>query len=669
MPKINILPKHIAELIAAGEVVERPASIVKEIMENAIDAGADKITLEIKRGGVTYIRITDNGCGIDRENIQKAFISHATSKISTEDDLNAISTLGFRGEALASIAAVSRVEVMTRGESENVGTRYCIEGGEETVLDDAGCPKGTTLIVRDLFYNTPARMKFLKKDVSEGNAVAAVVDRIALSHPEVSVRFVRDSKDVLFTSGDGKLESAIYKVLGKDFASTLIPCSYELDGVKVTGFISKPFNARPNRMMQYFFLNDRFIKTRTGMVALEEAYKNSIMVGKFPACVLKIQIAPGAVDVNVHPAKTEVRFANEKIIFNAVYYCAKSALQQGDTRVQASLQQKVNRQFMPQPTEGKQIKIYEHQLETIKKEEAPRQDFWSRTSAQNFNREVENAKNAALVFNDSASLQPEKDEHPNLIPHIEPARPNTEKSASETNEQKKFIQTFEPSCENKTDEPLVQQRPTNELSNLVQEEALKPIAEETEIEPYRVIGEAFKTYILVEQGKKLLIIDKHAAHERMLFEKFRANREFIETQMLLAPVTVTLSKEEYSAVLENLELLDKAGYHVEDFGGGMVIVNECPTAVADANLDEVIMELAGYLVNNRRELIPEKLDWIYHSTACRAAIKAGDKTNDYELNLFVEKLLNNPDIRYCPHGRPVLIEMSRYEIEKNFGRV
>ena len=644
MPQINILPKHIAELIAAGEVVERPASIVKEIMENAIDAGADKITLEIKRGGITYIRITDNGCGIDRENIRKAFISHATSKISTADDLNAICTLGFRGEALASIAAVSRVEVMTRTEQESVGTRYCIEGGEETVIDDAGCPKGTTLVVRDLFYNTPARMKFLKKDVSEGNAVASVVDRIALSHPEVSVRFIRDSKDVLFTSGDGKLDSAIYKVLGRDFASTLIPCDYELEGVRVSGYISKPFNARPNRMMQYFFLNDRFIKTRTGMVALEEAYKNSIMVGKFPACVLKIQIAPGAVDVNVHPAKTEVRFANEKMIFNAVYYCAKSALQQGDTRVQASFSQKVARQFMPPPTEGKQIRIYEQQLEKIKEETKPKQDFWTNTTSAEFKKEVEKPK--PIVFNDNSKFEIEKNDEPNLIPCFKPT-----------------AQEPVPASETKP-EPVV-------TAPIAEPEPVQPIAEEIqpEPEPYRVIGEAFKTYILVEQGKKLLIIDKHAAHERMLFEKFKANRDGIETQMLLAPVTVTLSKEEYSAVLDNLDLLEKAGYHVEDFGGGMVIVSECPTAVADADLSEVIMELAGYLVTSQKELIPEKLDWIYHSTACRAAIKAGDRTSDYELNKFVEKLLSNPDIRYCPHGRPVLIEMSRYEIEKNFGRV
>ena len=643
MPNINVLPKHIAELIAAGEVVERPSSIVKEIMENAIDAGADKITLEIKRGGITYIRITDNGCGIDRDNIRKAFISHATSKISTADDLNAICTLGFRGEALASIAAVSRVEVMTRGEGEEVGTRYCIEGGEETLLDDAGCPKGTTLIVRDLFYNTPARMKFLKKDVSEGNAVAAVVDRIALSHPEVSIRFIRDSKDVLFTSGDGKLENAIYKTLGKDFASTLIPCDYELEGVRVSGFISKPFNARPNRMMQYFFLNDRFIKTRTGMVALEEAYKNSIMVGKFPACVLNIHIAPGAVDVNVHPSKTEVRFANEKLIFNAVYYCAKSALQQGDTRVQANFKQKVGRQFMPKPNEGRQIKIYEQQLEQVKKESLPKEDFWGKTTSEEFVKLSEPKKTEKITFNDSSEFSLKKDEEPDLIPVFKP------------------VEEAKPPVIETVEEAVPKAKAEQPASEV---EEAKP-----EPEPYRVIGEAFKTYILVEQGKKLLIIDKHAAHERMLFEKLRANGGDIETQMLLAPVTVTLSKEEYSAVLDNLELLDKAGYRVEDFGGGMVIVSECPTAVADADLAEVVMELAGYLVNNRRELIPEKLDWIYHSTACRAAIKAGDKTSEYELEKFVEKLLNDPDIRYCPHGRPVLIEMSKYEIEKNFGRV
>ena len=660
MPEINILPKHIAELIAAGEVVERPASIVKEIMENSIDAGATKITLEIQRGGITYIRITDNGCGIDRANIRKAFISHATSKISKEEDLNAIYTLGFRGEALASIAAVSRVEIMTRAENEEIGTRYVIEGGEEILIDDAGCPTGTTLIIRDIFYNTPARMKFLKKDVTEANAVAGVVDRVALSHPEVSVRFIRDGKDVLFTSGDGKLESTIYTVLGKEFASTLIPAEYELEGIKVSGFVSKPFGARPSRSMQFFFLNSRFIKTRTGMAALEEAYKNQIMVGKFPACVLNIEAHAKSVDVNVHPAKTEVRFANEKLIFNAVYYCAKSAIQQGDTRVQANLQQKVQKQFMPQQPSGEQIKIYTQQLEQVKKE-----DFWSKTTAQEYRNTAPEKKpepQTSVTFKDESKFRIETDEIDLISSAVrKPEPPKADIKAEpvkETAEEKAAEITVE--TETKEPEPIAVTEPETA-------EPTETVA--VEVEPYRIIGEAFKTYILVEQGKKLLLIDKHAAHERMLFEKFRESRDGIETQMLLAPVTVTLGKDEYSAVLESLDLLEKAGYGVQDFGNGMVIVSECPTAVADSDLSSVIVELAAYLVNSRRELVPEKLDWIYHSTACRAAIKAGDRTSDYELEVFVEKLLGNPDIRYCPHGRPVLIELTKYEIEKNFGRV
>ncbi|MBQ7043090.1 MAG: DNA mismatch repair endonuclease MutL [Clostridia bacterium] len=662
MPKINVLPKHIAELIAAGEVVERPASIVKEIMENAIDAGADKITLEIQRGGITYIRITDNGCGISREDVRKAFISHATSKIATEDDLNSILTLGFRGEALASIAAVSRVEMMTRATGDEMGTRYVIEGGEELLLDDAGCPEGTTLIVRDIFYNTPARMKFLKKDVTEANAVAGVVDRIALSHPEVSIRFIRDGKDALFTTGDGKLESAIHSVLGKDFARTLIPAEYELEGIRVSGFISRPFNARPNRSMQFFFLNNRFIKTRTGLVALEEAYKNQIMAGKFPACVLNIEANAQSVDVNVHPAKTEVRFANEKLIFNAVYYCAKSALDKGDSRVQANIQPKaqqfVQRQFMPQPVSGKQIKIYEQQLEKVSKD-----DFWQKTTADEY-RQQPPKKEAPTqtVVRDESVFKVERDE-PDLIPTQPPKEVKVEIREEIINIIPE-VKVEETKPEITLPEPNVA-----DDSQVVTFEITEEKEEIPEAEPYRVIGEAFKTYILVEQGQKLLLIDKHAAHERMLFEKFRAAQDSIETQMLLVPVTVTLSKEEYSAVLENLDLLAKAGYGIEDFGNGMVILNECPTAVADGDLSSVVMELAGYLADNRRELIPEKLDWIYHSTACRAAIKAGDKTSAYELNIFVEKLLNNPDIRYCPHGRPVLIELTKHDIEKNFGRI
>ena len=331
MPKINVLSKQLAELIAAGEVVERPASVIKELLENSIDAGADTVTVEIRNGGISYMRITDNGCGISRDDIRNAFVSHATSKIADADDLNSIMTLGFRGEALASISAVARVEVMTATPEENIGTRYVIESGEEILCDDAGCPKGTTIIVRDLFYKTPARMKFLKKDVTEANAVAGVVDRIALSHPEVSIRFIREGKQVLITSGKGDLHTCIREVFGKDFAQTLIPASAETNGVKISGFVSKPVAARPNRNMQFFFINNRLIKTGTGSAALSEAYKNSIMVGKFPSCVLNIELDPSLVDVNVHPAKTEVRFSDERMIFNAVYYACKNALDSGDT--------------------------------------------------------------------------------------------------------------------------------------------------------------------------------------------------------------------------------------------------------------------------------------------------------------------------------------------------
>ena len=651
MPEINILPKHVAELIAAGEVVERPASVVKELMENSIDAGATALTVEIKRGGITCIRITDNGCGIDRANIRKAFISHATSKIREADDLDSIMTLGFRGEALASVAAVSRVEIMTRAENEDIGTRYLIEGGEEILLDDAGCPKGTTIIVRDIFYNTPARMKFLKKDVTEANAVAGVVDRIALSHPEISVRFIRDGKEALVTSGDGEIKNTVYSVFGREFSQSLMECSYELNGIKVDGFISKPVNARANRTMQFFFLNGRLIKTRTGAAALEQAYKNSIMVGKFPACVLNLTIPAGAVDVNVHPAKTEVRFADEKKIFDAVYYCAKYALQEKDTRPQMSFetkaQMKINSQQLPQTFKAEQIRINpvlekkvveKPVIYSEKKEPAP----IAPKPAVNVSAQP---KTNSFVLNSDIKDSAEKEESDEDI-LLNNSAPVKEKG------------------EEKQEVSVTAKEEIKEVPEFTKEEETVFIPE-----PFRVIGEAFKTYILVEQGEKMLVIDKHAAHERMIFESLKKNVNDSESQMLLMPVTVTLSKEEYNAVIENTELLSKAGYAVEDFGQGMIIVAECPTFLEAADIPDVISELAGYLADNKRELVPEKLDWIYHSTACRAAIKAGDSTTQYELEKFVERLLSNPDIRYCPHGRPVLIEMSRKEIEKSFGRI
>lgn len=659
VPEINILSQHVAELIAAGEVVERPASVVKELMENSIDAGATLITVEIRRGGITYIRITDNGCGIDRSNIKKAFISHATSKISSADDLDSILTLGFRGEALASVAAVARVEMLTRAENEEIGTRYCIEGSQEVLLDDAGCPKGTTIVVRDLFFNTPARMKFLKKDVTEANAVAGVVDRIALSHPEVCIRFIREGKEVLSTPGDGKIQSAIHAIFGKEFSQGLIPCQYELNGIRVDGFISKPVHARANRTMQFFFLNGRLIKTRTAMAALEQAYKNAIMAGKFPACVLNLTIPPMAVDVNVHPAKTEVRFADEKKIFDAVYYCAKLALESGDTRPQMSFekkaQMKVVQQQMPQPPKAEQTFIrLNARPESVQKPDPVKA--------------VEPV--AAPAPKSTVTPEPVK-----AVLRVESGEKNNKSVQTDDDLllNNPTISTVK-SAEEITPLPVIEETPIEEKEILVTE-LLTPPVEEKEpepvviVEPFRVIGEAFKTYILVEQGDKMLVIDKHAAHERIIFNSLKKEQNGVESQMLLSPVTVTLSKEEYNALLENTDILSQAGYCIEDFGQGMVIVTECPTYIESGDIEPVVIELAGYLADNRKDIIPEKLDWIYHSTACRAAVKAGDKTTAYEQQKFVEQLLSMPEIRYCPHGRPVMIEMSKKELEKNFGRI
>ena len=652
MPKINVLSKQLAELIAAGEVVERPASVVKELLENSIDAGADTVTLEIKNGGISYIRITDNGCGISRDDIRNAFVSHATSKIADADDLNSIMTLGFRGEALASISAVARVEVMTAVAEENIGTRYVIESGEEILCDDAGCPKGTTIIVRDLFYKTPARMKFLKKDVTEANAVAGVVDRIALSHPEVSIRFIREGKQVLITSGRGDLFTCIREVFGREFADSLIPASAVSNGVSVSGFVSKPSAARPNRNMQFFFINNRLIKTGTGSAALSEAYKNSIMVGKFPSCVLNISIDPSLVDVNVHPAKTEVRFSDERMIFNAVYYACKNALDVGDTPKQVS---EIKKDFYKAPEKPAE------QLKITSKPSAvptPKPDFWQHIpKSEEPKKEVPVPKPAVEV----RSVEPISFVRASA-PEIKPTRPV---------ESTEDILLNRPAP--KTPEPTV--TVTEVKTPAVEEKVSAPetIPEvKTEVfseEDFSLIGEAFRTYILCEYKGKMVIIDKHAAHERIIYEKLKKESGERTPQILMIPVTVTLSKEEYSAVLENLELINDSGFEVEDFGGGCVIVRECPMELSVDDVEDVISEIAGRFVDKKQDVSFEKLDWIFHSVACRSAIKAGNFTSRLEMERFAKQLLSMPDIRYCPHGRPVLIEMTKRELEKNFGRV
>lgn len=645
MPKINVLPKYIADLIAAGEVVERPSSVVKEAIENSIDAGASVITVEIRHGGITYIRITDNGCGIMREDIRNAFVSHATSKIAKQEDLDAISTLGFRGEALASVSAVSKVEVLTKSPEEQTGTHYMIEGGEEMLLDDAGCPNGTTLIVRDLFFNTPARMKFLKKDVSEANSVAGVVDRVALSHPEISFRFIRDGKQTLLTPGDGKLLSAIYAVLGKEFASNLLEMEYSLNGVSVKGYISKPIYSRPNRNMQMFFLNSRLVKTQTGSAALAEGYKNSIMVGKFPACVLNLTVPSEAVDVNVHPSKLEVRFANEKAIYDCIYYGVKNTLGREKERPRVELEKVLSSNAFSKP----QIFVPE-QAEQIK---------FRPTEIVTSNRERTELKSRAF-FKPSQTVVSQ----PEVIYETEP-----EEKASSSSETESIVQTPENKTEAKREWKISEYEPISKNEEAPEKENEKQAEKAAEIPDFRIVGEAFKTYIFVECEGKLMIIDKHAAHERMIFNELKNSTDGIYMQSLLLPVTVTLSKEEYDVIINNLETLEKAGFGVEPFGTGSVIVRECPSVIDEADVESILVETATYLMENRNDLINEKLDWIFHSSACRAAVKAGDKTEKYELEVFVSKLLSDTSVRYCPHGRPVLAELTRKELEKFFGRI
>lgn len=656
MPKIKVLPKEIAELIAAGEVVERPASVIKELMENAIDAGSSSVTVEIKNGGITYIRVTDNGCGISREDIRNAFISHATSKISTRDDLYAIGTLGFRGEALASIAAVSNVEVLTRTTEEETGTRYCISAGEETLVDDAGCPLGTTIVVRDLFFNTPARMKFLKKDVSEANAVAGIVDKIALSNPDVSIRFIREGKSALFTSGSGDLKTAAYEIFGKDFADGLIEADYSFESVKISGLVSKPTKSRPNRNMQFFFVNGRLVKSGTASAALSEAYKNSIMVGKFPYCVLNITTAPGLVDVNVHPAKIEVRFANERTVFSAVYYAAKNALEHRDEAPKVTIPRTAQTElFEPVRPKTEQMRLPEKQP-----------DFWNRMSSSEYRSAQQperptyqqSAAREDIITVASPDKKPETaDSEPSTIQHFLDAQ------RAKKEETTVIEADIRPELSEKA-ATLPDEKPEETAR------ALDTAVDEKPAElPVTVIGEAFKTYIIVQQGESIFLVDKHAAHERMLFNELVKNDSKRSTQMLLTPITVTLSKEEYSSVLDNLDMLMQAGFAVEDFGYSVVIVRECPMEISADEVADVVAELAGYLVENRQKLISEKKEWLFSLMACKAAIKGGMYTTEYERELFIKRLFASPEIRYCPHGRPVMIEITRRELEKNFGRV
>ena len=703
MGVINVLDKHIAELIAAGEVVERPSSVIKELVENSIDAGAKNITVEIKNGGTTFMRVADDGCGIYRDDIKKAFLRHATSKVKTANDLDMISTLGFRGEALASISSVSRLQVITKNENEEIGSCYEIEGGDEISLEEAGCPTGTTFVIRDLFYNIPARSKFLKKDVAEGNAVSALMDKIVLSHPEVAFTFIRDGKQVLRTFGDGKLLSAIYSVFGKDFAKGLIPVDYTLDSVTVKGYISKPINSRPNRNMQNFFINGRFVKTRTGMAALEEAYKGSIMVGKFPSAVLQLTVPYEIIDVNVHPAKIEVRFINERPVFDAIYHAVKTALQQGDERKQIHFKENTafneikkvnpfnNAQAVFAKAENtpaeKPIKPIERIEPVLKnsepkpynpfdeldlKDEKPKPvsidnlkmsdssnpfDIYSKQAIKR-NSELENKKaefsKQKLEKAEQLILKATQQEEslPKQEITVDDLTAESTETPIETEVSKEEVKPLKEISENKTDN-------NDALTELPKEQT-----------KLRFLGEAFNTYIIVEKNdNEVLIIDKHAAHERIIYEKLKADSGSANVQYLLTPITVTLDKIDYDAAVSNLDMFAKCSFDVEDFGNGTLLVRSAPQYLAATEIADCITEMSGYIASGKKDIYTEKMDWFYHNVSCRSAIKAGNKSTVQELMDIAWTLEKNPQIKYCPHGRPICIVMTKYEIEKQFGRL
>ncbi len=627
--------------------MERPASVVKELIENSVDAGAASITVEIKNGGVSFIRVTDDGCGIAREDVPRAFISHATSKITEEKDLDFIATLGFRGEALASIAAVSRVTMLTKTAEELAGTEAVVEGGGEPALSDAGCPVGTTIIVRDLFYNTPARMKFLKKDVAEGNAVAACVQRVALSHPEVSFRFIREQKTVLHTSGDANLLSCAYGVFGREFAAGLIEAAHVHEGVDVKGLVSKPEESRATRGMQHFFVNGRYVRTRTAMAALEEAFKGSIMAGRYPSCVLHVTLAYDTVDVNVHPAKIEVRFVNERAVFDAVYFAVKNALMQFDTppKLQSAQGHTTRRAVHPpkpsEIAEQQRLGFASYKPDPSSKEVQPENTppVFTRMTADEYRAIAARGDEKPLALRDeSAPIYGAK-----------------------------RAETVWTPPERKLHEP-----PRKAAVLTIPEQPSFPSAEnppQPQSDEMRLIGEAFDTYILVQKGDDILVVDKHAAHERIIYERLKAQNRTLVSQTLLAPATITLPQEEYTALVENLAPLTEAGFHIEDFGDGMVLVREFPLELAKEDIAAVLGELAENLIKGRRSVTSHVIDELYHSIACRSAIKANDTSSKAELAHLLDILAHNSELRHCPHGRPVAIAIKKKELEKRFGRV
>ena len=700
MAEIRVLDKHTAELIAAGEVVERPASVAKELLENAIDAGATQITLSIVRGGIQQLQIADNGSGIEAEYIEKAFVRHATSKIATAEDLGHIHTLGFRGEALASIASVAKVEVLTRTEADEYACCYRIEGGEPKGMEPGARPRGTTVTVNDLFYNTPARMKFLKKDVSEGTFVADIVLHEALSHPEIAFRFLRDGKQQFMTPGDGQLRSAAYAVLGREFSRDLLPLNGDGGVYRVTGLITPPRACRASRSAQHFYVNGRYVKNRTMMAALENAYKGTLMQGKFPGAILCVDMPTDLVDVNVHPAKTEIRFARESDVFDAVYRTVRAALAapgSGECRFDLGHVAQENTAppapDTPKPTAAPATPAAP---QTATAQPAQPQKHFNTLSAAEYRAlnkltapvqarplpgGIMELNSVRAPFNAPKTPQPAVsptpraaredllDILPDLPPQPEKAMPTAAKAPSTV--QAAPVETVQTSTEQEPPAglsalPITHNDPAAPADAAPEQTTFAPPPASL---PLRVVGEVFKTYIITERGSELCLIDKHAAHERILFEQLAKDYGNVPSQMLLVPVQVNLSAEEKQALMTHQELLQNSGVEVDDYGGFTVVVRAVPADVPVDDVGDMVLELANHLLNGGRDALREKTEWVLHSIACRAAIKAGDKTTVDEMLALAQKIMDGTVPPFCPHGRPCVLKLTRKELEKQFGRL
>jgi len=648
MSVITVLDKSVSELIAAGEVIERPASVIKELVENSIDAGAKRITVEIKNGGTSFMRIVDDGCGMSAEDVPKAFLRHATSKVREKIDLENIHTLGFRGEALASVAAVSRITVLTKRPEDELGSEYEIAGDIRSEVIDCGCPDGTTIIIRDLFFNVPARRKFMKKDTSEGNAVSQIIQKIAISHPEIAFKFLRDNKLEFHSDGTGELISSIHAVYGKDFARDLIPVGHEQDGVSVYGYVIKPLFAKSNRSFQNFFVNGRYVKSKACSVAVESAYDNLLMTGKFPACVLMLNMPADSLDVNIHPSKAEVRFADEKKIIDAIYFAVKNAFLRDGL-------------------------IYDFQTKKA--------DWYGGTPQKEYAQEPLIPEQTPILPEIPARpkfepLQPDdmpfqvKTPNPAFVPQI-----NEEPLPKSLTLPDSFL-TVEPE-EEEEDTPESELNLIQHISDTVYEDPVFPVKQEPQpSEPegkkfpdLQVVGELFATYVIVQSGDNMIIIDKHAAHERIIFEKLRNDNCKQYQQMLLSPCRVLLTLDEFSAMEENQELLDRLGFQFDFSEKPCVKALAAPEFFTEMNLDEIIQEVAHNLYLGKVNPQSHALDDTLHELACKSAIKANDKNSVPEMLALAERVCNHEDIRHCPHGRPVMFVMSKYQLEKQFRRI